>query len=116
MQSRKLFQVLFMAVLCTALFAVAAFAAPDREDGKGNPGVRATHELNLQRGTGGTVGHWNSVHKFTQTVPSPFGKAADSCSGYCTCDECGCSGSDSCCDAGCSYCWGYLDGRGACGI
>jgi hypothetical protein len=113
MQSRKLFQVLFVAVLCTVLFVVAA-AAADREDPRGNPGVRAPHQLDLQRS--GKVGHWNTMHKFNQTVPSPFGKAADSCSGYCTCDECGCYGTESCCDAGCSYCWGYLDGRGACGV
>ena len=40
---------------------------------------------------------------------------ADSCEGWCTCSDCGCWGSESCCDAGCAYCWGYLDGKGACG-
>lgn len=60
----------------------------------------------------------NASHDFQQTLNSIFGSSEttdDSCSGWCTCSECGCSGSDACCDSGCSYCWGYLDGKGACG-
>src|SRR3982751_337057 len=112
MQSRKLFRGLFGAVLCTVLFAVVASAA-DREDGKGNPGARA-HQSVIQQG-GGPVGHWTPIKKFNQTVPSPFGKEADSCSGVCGCDWCDCSGSDACCSYGCGYCQGYLLGKGYCG-
>lgn len=101
MQSRKMFQVLFMAVLCTVLFAVAAFAG-DREDPKG-PSGKVPQQIVIQNG--GPVGHWTSMKKFNHSVPSPFGKAADYCSGACNCDVCVCSGSDSCCSAGCGACF-----------
>jgi hypothetical protein len=39
-----------------------------------------------------------------------------SCSGACNCSTCVCSGTESCCESGCNYCWGYLDGSGACGV
>ncbi len=108
MQSRKLFQVLFVAVLCTVLFAVVAFAG-DREGGKGNPGEKA-HQILIHNGTG-PVGHWTPIKKFNQTVPSPFGKAADSCSGSCDCGTCGCYGTYDCCAAGCGACFAV-----ACGL
>ena len=110
MQSRKMFQVLFMAVLCTVLFAAAAFAA-DREDPKGNPGEKAQQHLNIIH-NGGPVGHWNAMKKFTHVVPSPFGldKAADSCSGSCNCGSCGCYGTEDCCAAGCAACFAVACG------
>lgn len=108
--SGRTLRVVSLAILCVALLAAAAFA--DREDPRGTPGARAAQHRVEQRGP---VGKWHTVHNFTQTVPSPFGKAADSCSGSCNCTFCECTGSESCCDAGCGYCWGYLDGRGSCG-
>lgn len=41
-------------------------------------------------------------------------KPNDSCSGWCTCSDCGCSGSLSCCLDGCDACWDYRDSRGFC--
>jgi len=114
MQSRKLFQVLFVAVLCTVLFAVVAFAK-DREDGRANPDAKAAHQIIQDGQHVGPVGHWTPIRKFNQTVPSPFGKEADSCSGFCGCDWCDCSGSSACCTYGCGYCQGYLQGKGYCG-
>ncbi len=111
MYSRKMFQVLFVAVLCTVVFVAAAFAG-DREDPKGNPGVKAPHRVVLKRE--GPVGTWNSMKQFNHSVPSPFGKAADSCSGACNCSTCVCNGSLGCCLDGCDFCWEVLDDRGGC--
>ena len=107
MQSRKWFQVLFVAVLCTLMLAAAAFAA-DREDGKGNPGAK-TQEILIHQG-GGPVGHWTPIKKFNHSVPSPFGKAVDTCSGSCDCDTCGCYGTYDCCAAGCGACFAVACG------
>ena len=108
MQSRKMFQVLFMAVLCTVLFAVAAFAG-DREDPKG-PSGKVPQQIVIQNG--GPVGHWTSMKKFNHVVPSPFGleKEADSCSGSCNCGSCGCYGTENCCAAGCAACFAVACG------
>lgn len=111
MQSRTLFRVLFVAILSTVVFAAAVFAG-DREDPKG-PAAKAPHRVVLKRG--GTVGTWNTLKNFNHSVPSPFGKAADSCSGACNCSTCVCSGSLGCCLDGCDACWGVLDDGGACG-
>jgi hypothetical protein len=111
MQSRKMFQVLFVAVLCTVVFVAAAFAG-DREDPKGNPGAKAPHRIVLQKA--GPVGHWHSVQSFNHTVPSPLEKSVDSCSGSCNCSTCGCYGTLGCCLGGCDFCWDQLDSRGAC--
>lgn len=110
MRSRKLIQVLFVAVLCTVLLAVVA-SAKDREDGRANPGAKAPHQqIIIQNGHQGPVGHWTPIQKFNQTVPSPFGKAADSCSGSCNCDTCGCYGTYDCCAAGCGACFAVACG------
>jgi hypothetical protein len=102
MQSRKMFQVLIVAVLCTVVFVVAAFAG-DREDRKGNREGKAPHQIVIQKV--GPVGHWTPIKSFHQTVPSPFGKALDSCSGSCNCSTCSCYGTYSCCSAGCGACF-----------
>jgi len=107
MQSRKLFQVLFVAVLCTVLLAAASFAA-DREDGKGNPGGKGTHQVTLHRAPG-KVGHWNTVKSFT--APSPL-EGSNDCSGWCNDSICVCSEDwwdPGCCDVGCSICWAVRD-------
>jgi hypothetical protein len=113
MQSRKWFQVLFVAVLCTVLFAVIA-SAKDREDGRANPGAKAPHQkIVIQNQNGqqvGPVGHWTPIQRFNQTVPSPFGKAVDSCSGSCNCGTCGCYGTYDCCAAGCGACFAVACG------
>ena len=112
MQSRKLFQVLFVAVLCTIVFAVVA-SAKGRQDGREAQGAKAPHQqIIIQNGQHvGPVGHWTPIQKFNQIVPSPFGKAADSCSGSCDCGTCGCYGTYSCCSAGCGACFAV-----ACGL
>jgi len=113
MQSRKVFQVLSTAILCFALFAISASAA-----GRGTPQTKPVakppqaQKIVLQRG--GPVGTWNSMKNFNRTVPSPFGKAGDSCSGACNCSTCVCNGSLGCCLDGCDFCWGVLDGSGSC--
>jgi hypothetical protein len=105
MQSRKMFQVLSVAILCTVVFVAAAFAG-DREDPKGNPGAKAPHQLVIEKvNPAGPVGRWTPLKSFHQTVPSPFGKALDSCSGACNCSICGCYGSEACCSAGCDICF-----------
>ena len=104
MQSRKLFQVLFVAVLCTVLFAIVA-SAKGRDEARG-AGAKAPHQIIIQNGQhGGPVGHWTPIKKFNQTVPAPFGKAADSCSGSCDCYTCGCYGTYDCCSTGCDICF-----------
>jgi hypothetical protein len=103
MQSRKLFQVLFVAILCTVVFAIVA-SAKDREEPRGNAGAKAPHEIVIHNG--GPVGHWSPIKKFNQSVPSPFGKALDSCSGSCSCFSCSCYGTYDCCSLGCSLCFG----------
>jgi hypothetical protein len=102
MQSRKLLQVLFVAILCTLVFSLVALAG-DREEGKGNPGAKAPHHI-IQQG-GGPVGHWSPIKKFNHSVPSPFGKALDSCSGSCNCFSCSCYGTYDCCSTGCDICF-----------
>jgi hypothetical protein len=110
MQSRKWFQVLFVAVLCTVVFAMVAFAK-GRDEARGAAGPKA-HQIIIQNGDHvGPVGHWTPIRKFNQTVPSPFGKAADSCSGSCDCGTCGCYGTYDCCAAGCGACFAV-----ACGL
>lgn len=102
MQSRKLFQVLFMAVLCTALFVAAALAG-DREDPKGDPAGKVAHQVVIHNG--GPVGHWTSMKNFQHVIPSPFDKLTETCSGSCNCSVCSCSGSYSCCSSGCGACF-----------
>jgi hypothetical protein len=109
MQTRKLFQVLWVAVLCSAMFVAASFAL-DREDPKGNPaGPKVTHQVMLHRATGKTVGHWNTMKSFT--APSPL-EGANDCGGWCNDSVCVCSEDwwdEGCCEDGCSLCWAILD-------
>jgi hypothetical protein len=69
--------------------------------------------------SGGKVTMKRAAHELKVGLGrTPFGSGAahrkDSCSGWCTCSDCGCDGSLSCCIGGCEACWEYRDSRGYC--
>jgi len=124
MQRRKLFQVLFMAILCTVAFVAVAFAA-DREEPRTQPSRERPaldSQFSLKRSCAGTQkgGSTGFTHKFGKqpTSPSFFKEQASGCYGGCDCTYCVCwydAGDIGCCFDGCSGCWAFLDDRGDCG-
>lgn len=107
------FRVLLV-VLCCAIFSTPAILNADESVKQSKEMAKQSKEI--KRGTvvlerdGKKGSHDTEQFDFS----SLFNKAADSCSGWCTCTDCGCSGSETCCAGGCGYCWGVLDGRGSC--